>query len=346
MAPAKNPVSKPSAVIMAGGQGERFWPLTHPRFPKYRIQFEGKLSLLQKTYRRLGKVYDRENIYVVTTREHAPMIRAELPSLKSSNLLIEPHRKNTAAAIYFSCASILKKNGPEAVVSFFPADHLIKNEALFKKTLQRAMALAKKTEKLVTIGIKPTFPATGFGYIQSGRPLAGVSGAFQVARFVEKPNYAKARQYVQKKDFYWNGGIFTWRTGVFIETMERYCPAISRVFRLEDVRGSYAKMPSLSIDYALLEKAPNIAMIDTHMDWCDLGSWGMLLEKSALDVNKNYVEGLSYHAESKNSLLINHNRTPLITLGVSGLIVVQTPRGTLICRQDRSEEAALLLKKL
>lgn len=336
----------PQAVIMAGGQGERFWPLTHPRFPKYRIRFDRKHSLLQGTYRRLLKIYKKSDIHVVTTRHHLNMICQELPSLKRANILIEPFRNNTAAAILFSCEALAKKYGPEEVVSFFPADHLIEDQAFFKRTLKDAIRTASRKEMLVTLGIQPTFPATGYGYIQKGARVSGAKGVFRVKRFVEKPHRKKAVRYIRQKSFFWNAGIFTWRAGVFLKTFRQNAPVIYKAFDLGSLTASYKKLPSISVDHAVLEKADNIAVLPTRMDWCDLGSWDALYDHYPLDNSDNYAEGSYHHKESKGSLLINQLKTPLITLGVSGLIIVQTPRGTLICRRGRSEEAALLLKKL
>ena len=334
------------AIIMAGGRGERFWPLTHENFPKYRIPFYGKKSLLQKTYQRLRRVYGSKDIYVITTRHHARMIRRELPGIPRSNILIEPFRKNTAAAIYLSCVLIAKKFGEKEIVSFFPADHLIQKEKFFKKTLQSAMRLAQEKEFLVTVGIPPTFPATGYGYVETGEPIRGFADGFRVKHFVEKPDLKKAKTYLKKKNFFWNGGIFTWRIGVFLRAMKKYSPEYADTLNLSRLRNSYQKLPGLSIDYALMEKAENLALCRASMDWCDLGSWDMFFEKSKAETDGCHSQGLLARKETRDSLLVNHTRTPLVVLGVSGLIVVQTPRGTLICKRSRSEEAALLFKKL
>ncbi len=333
------------AIIMAGGQGERFWPLTDKKFPKYRIRLDGKLSLLQKTYRRLLKVYKPSQIHVVTTQDHAGLIRQELPQLKKSNILIEPLRKNTAAAIFLSTAVIARHYGPEEIVSFFPADHLIENESEFKKTVGNTLALAKKAPLLVTVGIKPTFPATGYGYIQSGKVIPGASYANRVARFREKPSLPLAKAYLRKKSFLWNGGIFTWKAGVFLSTMRKFGPPDFRLFDLKKLKGSYQKLPRLSIDYALLEKASNIAVVKTSMDWCDMGSWDSFMARAKKDKNKNSILGKIVAKESSGSLIINHRETPVVALGISGLIVVQTPQGTLICKRTRSEEAARLARE-
>lgn len=334
------------AIIMAGGQGERFWPLTHKRFPKYRIQFYGKKSLLQKTYERLRRVYGPGDIYVITTEDHARMIREELPKLPRPNILIEPFRNNTAAAIFLSCALIAEKFGPQEVVSFFPADHYIQNEKLFQKTVENAIRTARKNDSLVTIGVPPTYPAIGYGYIETGAPLRGSAGCLRVRRFVEKPNLQKAKAYIRKRNFFWNGGIFTWRIAVFMHAMKKHSPAYEAGLDLSNLKTSYKKLPNISIDYALMEKADNIVLCRAQMDWCDVGSWDMFLEKSPKAAGGCYTEGICASSETRDTLLVNHTKTPLIALGVSGLVVVQTAQGTLVCPRSRSEEAALLFKKL
>ena len=334
------------AIIMAGGQGERFWPLTHKGFPKYKIKFGGKRSLLQNTHERLLKVYGKGNVYVVTTGPHAVIIRKELSRIPRANIFIEPFRNNTCVAVTLASAKLRQAFGDEETVSFFPADHLIKNEASFKRTMEGAIRLARRDEALVTIGIQPTFPATGYGYIEKGRRHPKFPYAFRVKRFVEKPDREKAARYLRARTFYWNAGMFTWRLGVFFSAMKKHCPLFLKTFELSRLRGSYKKLPNISIDRALMEKARNIAVCPTTMDWCDMGSWEMLFEKSVRDARNVYAEGYYYHRETSDSLLVNETGLPLIVLGVSGIVAVQTPRGTLICQKGRSEEAALMIKKL
>ena len=318
------------AVILAGGQGERFWPLTHPGFPKYRIRFEANRSLLQRTFDRLKKVYGAGNVYVITTAAHAGFIRKELPKLPRTRLLLEPKRNNTFPAIHLACQKLRERFGNREIVSFFPADHLIQDQTAFKTTIRRATHLAARKNLLVTVGIRPTFPATSYGYIEKGRAVPGFSGCFAVDRFVEKPNRAKAAGYLKKGGYYWNAGMFTWKLSTFFEAVERHCPEV----------------PKTSIDYALMEKVPNAALVPTAMDWCDLGSWDTLLSKSPQDAKRVYAEGLYFHQEVRDSLIVNQTSTPLIVLGLSGIVAVQTERGTLVCPKGRSEEAALLAKKL
>jgi mannose-1-phosphate guanylyltransferase len=335
----------PKAVILAGGQGERFWPLTHREFPKYRIRFEGKRSLLQNTFDRLSKVYGKNNIYVVTTAAHARMIAEELPKLPSSRIIIEPTRNNTCAAIYLACAKLRYSFGENETVSFFPADALIKNTSAFKATMGRALQLAKHRDLLVTIGIRPAFPATGYGYIEKGLPMSGFAGSFFVKRFVEKPALPKAKQYLRAKKFLWNAGMFTWKLSVFFRAIEKHCAPMAKTFDLRRLNETYKRLPNISIDYALMEKAGNIAVCAAPMDWCDMGSWEMLYEKSP-KAKGVYAEGFHYHQDVHDSLILNQSQNPLVVLGVTGIVAVQTPRGTLICRKGRSEEAALLAKRL
>jgi mannose-1-phosphate guanylyltransferase len=301
---------------------------------------------LQGTFDRLAKIYGKDNIYVVTTKPHVPMIREELPKLASKKIFVEPFRNNTCAAIYLSCALLEKEFGPEETVSFFPADHLIQDTAAFAKTMQGAMRLARAQETLVTIGIKPTFPAIGYGYIKKGGTIKGFTGAHKVERFVEKPDRAKARRYLDTGTFVWNAGMFTWRLGVFLRAMDRHCPDFGEHFDARRLVQSYKKFPSISIDFALMEKADNISVCETPMDWCDMGHWDMLHEKSPRDTEGNHAHGHCLHKESKDSLIVNHTDKPVVVLGLHGILVVQTPRGTLVCRRGRAEEGALLSKKL
>jgi mannose-1-phosphate guanylyltransferase len=335
------------AVIMAGGQGERFWPMTHKKFPKYRIRLDGKVSLLQRTYSRLRKLYSRSEIFVVTTRDQARMIREEL-KLDAKHIFIEPLRRNTGPAIYLATSLIAKHFGKDAVVTFYPADHLIQNEAAFQQTIKQAIKVAKEEDCLVTVGIKPTFPATGYGYIEAGRRMGSHASAFHSKRFVEKPKRAKAKKYLRNGKFLWNGGIFTWKTGIFLRELQKHSPELSGHLSFAHLSKSYHELPKVSIDVTLLEKTKNIAIVKTVMDWCDMGSWDMLHEKGARDAEGTLAlgEALSQHKDSKRSLLVNTSQRPLITLGVSDLVVVQTDYGTLVCKKGFSEEAARLCAKI
>lgn len=334
----------PQAVIMAGGQGERFWPMTHRAFPKYRIRMEGKRSLLQGTHNRLLKVFRAADVNVVTTREHAAFIREELPKLPRKNILIEPARNNTAAAIHLSCETLLRRSGENETVSFFPADHLIRDVGAFASTIRGAVALAKREDTLVTVGIKPAFPATGYGYIEAGVPVNGEPRARRVKRFHEKPERRTAEKYLKNPAFFWNAGIFTWRIGTYRAAMARFAPKFSGL-DLRRLDASYKKLPNLSIDYALLERADRIAVFRTSMDWCDMGNWDMMYEKSRRDAEGNAVQGDVMARSCKSCFLVNQSAEPLVVVGLEGVVVVRTPRGLLVSCRGRAEEAALFFKK-
>lgn len=335
-----------SAVILAGGQGERFWPMTHPDFPKYCIRLDGKTSLLRQTYNRLLRLYSRDRVYLVTTAPHARIIRRELPEFPLSRILIEPSRHNTAAAMYLSCAELGRRHGRAEVVTFFPVDHLIRNEREFRLSVETVKRHASRSRDLVALGVRPTFPATGYGYIERGQAIAGKMAGkkerlFRVRRFVEKPDRRRAARYLRRGTFLWNGGIFTWRVDTFLEAMRRHAPEFEKNFNPRNIRGAYRKWPNISIDYALLEKADRIAVHETRMDWCDVGSWDMFFEKTGV-LKRGVVES----AECRNVCVWNGRREPLVVLGLSDLLVVTTPEGTLISRRGRSEEAALLYRRL
>ena len=333
------------AIIMAGGFGERFQPLTHKNFPKYLIRFNGKTSLLQNTYARLTGYYRKDQVWVITTREHVRFIRKELPRLSRSRILIEPFRNNTASAILYGTKAIQSRFGSHEPVSFFPADHLIKHRQLFYATMNNAIALAKRRELLVTIGVKPTFPAIGYGYILAGGGIPGSASACLVKAFKEKPKLATAKSYLRNRNYFWNGGIFTWRAGVFMDTIKKTAPQFESRFELGRLAASYRRLPKISIDYLLLEKTRNIAVVKTRMDWCDMGSWDMFLEKAESDRAGNVSMGPARHRESRNSLFLNYTNVPVVALGVKDLIVVKTERWLLICGRGRSEEAARLPHK-
>lgn len=331
------------AVIMAGGQGERFWPLTHAAFPKYRICFEKNRSLLGGTWQRLLKIFKPSDIYVVTTRDHVNFIRAELPRLRRANMLVEPKRNNTASALVYSTFFLEKRFGPEELVCFFPADHLIQRIDRFTDTMKRALSAARRKDRLVTIGIRPSFPATGYGYIRRGKPLSGEKNVFEVGRFVEKPSRTKAIGYLRQGGFLWNAGMFTWKAGVFRRKVAKYAPEFASAFSLKDIPGSYKRMPSKSIDVALLEKADGIAVASTDMDWCDMGSWEMFDDRSPKDKEANaLLAGPVVSQENKGVFIYNDSDTPVVTLGLRDVIVVRTARGVLIAKKTRSEEAARL----
>lgn len=337
------------AVILAGGRGDRFWPLTSDRFPKYRMRLAGRDSILQLTHRRLSAVFGRPSIWVVTTRSHVRHVRAELPYLPLSRILVEPDRRNTAAAVYLSMRLLRERFGPSETVAFFPADHLIERRDLFESTVKRALRAARTRPALVTIGIRPTRPATGYGYIRRGRPVAGAPGCHEVLRFVEKPDERTAARYLRTGSFYWNAGMFAWTTETFFRYADRICPEYGRLFDPKRLSASYRRLPRLPIDRALMEGAAaarGVVVISTRMDWCDMGSWDAYYARAPKDGAGNRLEGAVVAEGLKGCLVYNSTREPLVLSDQEDRIVVKTRQGTLVCPRGVSEESARLAERL
>lgn len=327
------------AIIMAGGIGERFWPLTSSDFPKYRIRHDDGVSLLQATFKRLSAVYGSSRVHVITGKDHVRHIRAELSGLQAGHLHVEPFRNNTASAIHLTCEILRERYGEEEVFSFFPADHLIRNLTAFKNTLNDAIRLASETDRLVTIGIRPTFPATGYGYIERGPRLTGAVRAYAVARFVEKPDAVTASRYLKSGRYSWNGGIFTWTARTYFEQMRRHAPQFLRPSGARAIRAAYGSLPDLSIDRVLMERSKSVAVLLTPMDWCDMGSWDMFYEKATKDRAGNATIGRTHLDGVENSLVYNALPEPLCVSRMRDTLIVRTTRGMLICPRGASEQA-------
>lgn len=259
---------KRTAVILAGGAGTRLRPLSSDENPKQFLKLFDGQSLLQLTWRRLARLLPPEAIFVSTNVQYAEKCRQHLPAMPEENVLAEPARRNTAPAIALCTFLIEQRVGPCAV-SFLPADHYIGNETEFLRVLDRAYRFAEERDELVTIGIAPTEPNTGFGYLEIGGELE--DEVLRVRSFKEKPDRARAEEFLRAGNYAWNGGIFVWRTDVFRRELEAAAPEIARVDE-----ASYESMPSISIDYALMEKAPRVATIRGDFDWSDVGSFEAL----------------------------------------------------------------------
>lgn len=270
------------ALIMAGGEGTRFYPLSTPEKPKQFLNLYGDASLLQHTYRRIRSVFEDERILVATNRRYLPFVREQLPGIPEGNLVGESAKKNTAPCIAFA-AKVIESIDPDGVMAVFPADHYIATDDLFRSTLRKAIRWAEKEKGLVTLGISPDWPSTEYGYIKCGQSFDGADRLFAVERFVEKPPKEQARQYCREGGYFWNSGIFVWPIPTILQEIERYLPNLHReldslsftkgVFSQQEVDRFFTNAEPISIDYGVLERSKNTVVLPAEFRWSDLGSF-------------------------------------------------------------------------
>ena len=298
-------------VLMAGGVGTRFWPYSRNSRPKQFLDVLGTgKTLLQSTYERFLPLCPQENIFIVTHEEHRDLTLEQIPEIQSGQLLAEPMRKNTAPCIAYACHKIAKSN-PDAIVVVAPSDHLILNEEDFHTTIRKAADQAKGQDKLITLGIKPVRPETGYGYVQyleSKNPLK------KVKTFTEKPELALAKKFIESGDFVWNAGIFIWGVQAILKSFAKHLPEMAEVFEelapklytseeKAGVESAYAQCKSISIDYAIMEKADNVYVWLSNFTWSDLGSWSSLHELSPKDEHNNAVSADALLYDTRNSVI-------------------------------------------
>lgn len=335
------------AVILAGGSGSRLWPLSRQNLPKQFLTLDGNASLLQTTINRLAPVIDAKNVLVVTQESHAK--GEAYHALHSYTSLFEPVGRNTAPAIALAAARLML-DGSDPIMVVLPADHVIKDEITFRAHLNIAIEAAKQ-DKLVTFGIRPTRPDTGFGYIKT-RPDSSIlnpeSCVLDVERFTEKPDLATAEQFLKEGNYFWNSGMFVWRASVILAEIEQYLPDVFEIVqdivaesRLSDnfqqaVEKHFPAMPSVSIDYGVLEKSSCVSLIPCDIGWNDVGSWQAVHEISAKDENGNALQGNVIALDCKNSLIRAEKRLVAV-IGVEDLCVIETPDAILISRNDQTQ---------
>ena len=339
------------AVVLAGGRGERFWPLSTGTHPKAFLRLVGNESLLQATVRRVRLIVPWAQILVVAGRAHADLVRAQLPELPEGNLLLEPFGRDTAAAV--GLASLyLERRDPEAVMAVLPADHHIPNGEAFAAGLRRAFDLIElRPTWVVTVGIPPTRPEIGYGYLDAGEALSDAPGAFCVRRFVEKPDLDTAWKLLQEGHYYWNSGMFVWRGTTIQGLLTRHMPGewagfrrIREAWGVEDVLvREFSAFRKLSVDYGVLEQMDSgVVMIPAEFAWDDLGSWDALARVLPSEENGNVIIGEVRSLDTSGSVIISTDRR-VATLGVSDMIVVASQHGVLVCRKGRSQEVRRLV---
>ena len=337
------------AVIMAGGKGTRFWPRSRERKPKHLLDIIGERTIIRETVDRIRPIIPPENTLVVTGKSHAGELMRQLPEVPRSNIIIEPVGRNTAPCIGFAALHIRRKT-PDDVMVVLPSDHLIADDKKFLEILGAAAEMAERGDHLVTIGIRPTAPETGYGYIEQGGRKAEIRGeeVFAVRSVREKPDAEQAGKFLDAGGFLWNSGMFVWRTSVLLDAVRQWLPDLYRgLLRIEGALGSareadvveevYRGAEPVSIDYGVMEKARNAVVIQGDFGWSDVGSWDSLWEVSRKDEKGNAARGRLIAADSRNCL-VHSPAKPVALVGVDDLIVVETDDVLMICRRGSSQD--------
>jgi len=338
---------------MAGGSGTRFWPRSRARVPKQLLPIVGERSMLQETVARLSPPIARDHILVVTGMEHARAVRAQLPRLTASRLLVEPQGRNTAAAIALAALHVARTH-PDAVMAVLPADHAIGDVATFRAELAVAVDVAERTGALVTLGVKPTYAETGYGYIRPGASMRGTGGRVAwVEAFLEKPERARAEALLAEGRALWNAGIFAWRVDAILGELRAHLPEVlgpleAAVDRDEPraLGAAYQRLPAISIDTGVLQRARRVAVVRARFPWSDVGSWAAVepFWRSRHD-GRNAVRGHALPIDSRGCVIDSPKRL-IALLGVDDLVVVDTPDAVLVCSKDRAQDVRLVVDEL
>lgn len=344
------PAARRYAIILAGGSGTRLWPLSRANKPKQLLCLNGEESLLQQTARRVLPMVEPAHVFTVTSDEYRFEVAGQLHAIHpqlAAGVLAEPMGRNTLPAIAWAVARIARET-PDATVGVFSSDHAVADGKAFLEAWEAAEAAAQRGV-IALFGMKPTEPATGYGYIQAGAPLAGgesgpIARVQKAVRFVEKPDAATAKTYLDQGNYYWNGGMFVFRADRFLELLGKHQPAVfeaaSRLGALEAMTApadTYGAMPDLSIDYGLLELTDEVAVVPVDMGWSDLGSWEAIYQQREKDEQGNMIQGEVLALDSRDNLLWSEHGL-VATLGVAGLAVVQTRDATLVCPRERVQD--------
>lgn len=343
-------------MIMAGGAGERFWPLSRPERPKQLLPFgAGGRSLLEEAVERARPLFG-EHLYVSTGRETAdPILASEV--VPRDRLLVEPARRNTLGALVWTTACLLAKGKPEATLAVLTADHYIGDPDRFRALVALALDVAEHSGGLVTLGIRPTRPETGYGYIEAGEPLTSFPGAFKVRQFREKPGIEQAREFLEAGRFFWNSGMFFWTVPAFMSELRNVRPECSELIHSiaqalgkgdEDAAAAgFHSLPGISIDYALMECASHVFVVEADFPWDDLGAWDALARVERPDGERNVARGDCLLMDAKDCVVFNETPGTVVAVqGVEGLVVVVTPDAALVCPKDRAQDVRKIVERL
>ncbi len=340
---------KITSVILAGGGGTRFWPLSRQNMPKQLLNISGNDIMINETVKRCNGAIESKDTFIVTNKTQAEVLKDVLHNeVPRENILIEPFGRNTAPCIAYA-ALVIKKRYGDAVMTVLPSDHYISNEKEYQRILNKAFDLAVNTDKLITIGIKPTFPSTGYGYINfNEEKYENNIDTYEVKEFVEKPNFSKAKEYVDSGSYLWNSGMFLWRASVILENFKRYLPRMynqmEEIYDFIDTDKEhevltrvYENVKGISVDYGIMERSDDVLVIPGDFGWNDVGSWDALGAIFDNDDNGNIIKANHLGIDTKNSIIHSNDRL-ITTIGVDNLINADTKDALLICPKDRAQE--------
>ena len=339
------------AIILCGGTGSRLWPRSRSKHPKHLLELDGGVTLVQQTVKRLRLPV--KNIHCVTEESHHELLRRQVPDIPEENIVVEPDRKGTAGALALALGALAGKAKPEDVVVFLPADHLIQEESEFRRTMKAWTSAAAREERIVALGLKPTYPSTGFGYIKRGKSLGGVEGfdLFEIDQFVEKPNESRAQEYLRSGEYFWNAGMAAARYDVFLAEFESHLPEHAalikrtKTFGTAELKKAYLALDAETIDYGILEKSQRLAVIPASFDWADVGSWADLHDVLEHDANGNVFEGEYVDIDTKDCFVYSPDQL-VATIGLKDLVIINTKDAVLICPKDRAQDVKKVVEKL
>lgn len=346
------------ALILAGGSGERFWPLSRKSRPKQLLRLISKKTLLEDTVARLDGLVPRERVLVLTNVEQEAAVRELLSDFPKENIVAEPAKRDTAAAVALGAGWVAGRDH-SATMLVLPADHVIADGAAFRETLSTAAAAAEETGSLVAIGIKPTWACPGFGYIEQGEPVRSRGKASKIAihhvqRFREKPNVDLAESFLRKGNFRWNAGMFVWSVATVLSEFNRHAPELADFIsqirapaKFEKVlQERFSKLPRISFDYAIMEKADRVLVVEASFDWDDVGTWAAVARYFKNDKEGNAANREITAVDSSNNIVFDQDDATVALLGVHNLIVVRTRDALLICHRHQAEKIKNLISKL
>lgn len=343
-----------TALIMAGGEGTRFWPLSSKDKPKQFLNLNSEQSMLEDTFDRISDFIPAEHIFIATNKKYKKKVELLLTKIPSTNIIVEPAKKNTAPAIGLA-SMIINTRFPGSTTVVLPADHYISDQKTFVEIIKRAVMAASWQEKLITLGIKPERPETGFGYIKCGKKVDTIESKplFEVLKFTEKPDFQTAKYFLESDSYLWNSGIFIWKLSSILNKIEKHLPDLyNSLLKVKKALGSkrekqviqneYRKMEAISIDFGILEKTNDILVIPASFNWDDIGSWTALEKIKTKDKNGNIKAANHFGIDTNDSIIYSDTKKLITTLGIDNLILVETEKAILVCNKDRAQEVKKL----